>query len=225
MYKGTVRAGVGLGSQGDLTTLALALQTQSIDSFLPQQRRPGGTRGKIDRNVQRRTFDITWVNWGAYVPPVTQIHTTLDVPPPRGGVAPLGITPARHDPARHRLVLPIEVHDRVVPHLGVEWRALGGASWEGFVRGGYEYARSPIGAQTGATNYVDRDRHSLSAGLGVRLEEISDVLLGDVRFDIHAQVSILPSTTTLKSDPSDLVGDMTAGGHIWNFGAAATVGF
>jgi hypothetical protein len=123
------------------------------------------------------------------------------------------------------VLLPIAISDVVVPHVGVEWRAIKRPSWEGFVRGGYEYQKSPIGAQTGPTNYVDRDRHSMSAGLGLRLIAPGAVLPGDVRFDAHAQLSVLPSDTTTKTDASDPVGDYTAGGHIWNVGLMATVGF
>jgi hypothetical protein len=42
---------------------------------------------------------------------------------------------------------------------------------------------------------------------------------------VHAALSELPTATTLKRDPADLVGDYTAGGHIWNLGVTATVGF
>jgi hypothetical protein len=51
------------------------------------------------------------------------------------------------------------------------------------------------------------------------------VLPGDVRFDAHTQLSVLPTSTTIKTDPSDPVGDYTAGGHIWNVGLTATVSF
>jgi hypothetical protein len=122
-------------------------------------------------------------------------------------------------------IRPIELHDRVVPHVGVEWRALASASWQALVRGGYEFAKSPIGAQPGATNYVDRDRHSVSAGIGLRLAARSSVLAGDVVLDAHAQLSVLPTSTTTKTSPADLVGDYTAGGHIWNVGASAGVEF
>jgi long-chain fatty acid transport protein len=122
-------------------------------------------------------------------------------------------------------VQPIELHDRVVPHLGVEWRPIASASWQAFVRGGYEFAKSPIGPQTGATNYVDRDRHSVSAGIGIRLAAPASVLAGDVVLDAHAQLAVLPTATTPKNNPADLVGDFTAGGHIWNVGASAGVQF
>ncbi|MGD0528922.1 MAG: outer membrane protein transport protein [Polyangiaceae bacterium] len=216
-----VKAGIGAGAAGDITTLALGLQTDTIDSFLPQQVVLGGSYELSDD--LRTNLDVTWVNWGAYVPPVTKIEEQLSVPIPPGTTLPGGIAvPTAPAPT---VVTPIAIHDTFVPHVGVEWRALARPSWEGFVRGGYEYDRSPIGAQTGTTNYVDRDRHAFSAGLGVRILEPGKVLPGDVRFDVHGQLSVLPTETTTKNDPSDLVGDYTAGGHIWNVGMTATVGF
>jgi hypothetical protein len=148
--------------------------------------------------------------------------TQLNVPPPAGGW-PAGIQPPTV-PAP-TVVLPIQIHDIVIPHLGVEWRAITQRTWEGFLRAGYEFQKSPIAAQTGPTNYVDRDRHSVSAGLGLRLPAPATLLPGDVRLDAHVQYSVLPTETTTKVDASDPVGDYTAGGHIWNVGMMATVGF
>ena len=216
-----VKAGIGAGPYGDITTLALGLQTDTIDSFLPQQVVLGGS-WKLTDDL-RTNLDVTWVNWGAYVPPVTRIETQLSVPLPPGTQLPGGV-PAPTTPAP-TVVTPVSIHDTFVPHLGVEWRALARPTWEGFVRGGYEYDRSPLGAQAGTTNYVDRDRHAVSAGLGLRLIAPGKILPGDVRFDVHGQLSVLATATTTKNDPSDLVGDYTAGGHIWNVGLMATVGF
>jgi long-chain fatty acid transport protein len=215
-----VSAGAGISRAGDITTLNLLLASETVDAFLPQQVVAGVSWQPLES--LHANLDATWVNWGAYIPPVSHTTTTLNVPPPAGGW-PAGIKPPTA-PAP-TLVLPIEVHDVVVPHLGVEWRALATPTWEGFLRGGYEYARSPIGSQTGETNYVDRDRHSVSAGLGFRIIAPGALLPGDVRFDAHAQLSVLPTQTTSKSNPSDLVGNYTAGGHIWNVGLMATVGF
>jgi hypothetical protein len=225
-----VHAGAALGTasnpngtgipQVDLTTVGLGLHTDTIDSFLPQQV-VAGSSFQITDDL-RANLDVTWVNWSAYVAPVTRIDTQLNIPPPKGGW-PSGIQPpAQPAPI---VILPISIQDRFVPHVGVEWRAIARPSWEGFLRGGYEFDKSPIGAQTGQTNYVDSDRHVISTGIGVRLIHPGEVLPGDVRFDVHAQLSVLPDITVLKTDPSDLVGNYTAGGHIWNFGGTATVGF
>ena len=214
--------GGAMGSipQTDLTTVGLGLQTNTIDSFLPQQV-VAGSSFQITDDL-RANVDLTWVNWSAYVPPVTQINTQLNIPPPKGGW-PAGIQPPTQ-PAPIT-ILPISMSDRIVPHVGIEWRAIAQPTWEGFLRGGYEFDKSPIGAQTGQTNYVDSDRHVISTGVGVRLLHPGEVLPGDVRFDIHAQLSVLPDTTIQKQDASDLVGNYTAGGHIWNLGGTATVGF
>lgn len=216
-----VVAGVGAGTSGDLTTLALRIQSFTVDAFLPQQVVIGSSWDVTDD--LRANIDATWVNWSAYVPPVTRLDVRLDAPPPPGGWAQLGVKPPTA-PAPV-VVLPIETRDRVVPHVGVEWRAIARPGWQGFLRGGYEFYKSPIGPQSGVTNYVDRDRHSMSLGAGVRLLAPSAVLPGDVRLDAHAQLSELPTATTTKNSPADLVGDFAAGGHIWNVGATATVGF
>ncbi len=205
--------------QSGLTTAYYDLATHSINAFLPRQVVLGGSWNVTDD--LRANLDVTWVNWSAYIAPVATLDVQLDIPLPPGGLG--GITPPTTPAPTH--VVPIVMHDRFVPRVGVEWRAVAKEKWEAFVRGGYEYAKSPIATQTGITNYIDRDRHSVSAGLGARLIAPLRELAGDVRFDVHAQLSELPTKTTLKSDAADLVGDYTAGGHIWNLGATLTVGF
>src|SRR5207249_1054780 len=106
----------------------------------------------------------------------------------------------------------MDIHDRVVPHLGIEWRGVHKRRFDGFLRGGYEYAKSPIGEQVGITNYLDRDRHTISGGLGFTARRPFGKLIEDLRVDVHAQLSILPEGVTHKSDPSDFVGDYKAGG-------------
>jgi long-chain fatty acid transport protein len=209
--------------QGDIkgfTTVYYALETHSVNAFLPQQLVLGGSWDVLDD--VRVNADFTWVNWSAYVAPVAALNVTLNIPPPPGGWPP-NITPPSA-PAPTQLV-PLVIHDRLVPHLGVEWRAFARPKVEGFLRAGYEYQKSPIGAQTGLTNYIDRDRHSVSAGMGVRLLKLIPELPGDLRLDGHVQLSELISATTVKQDPSDLIGDYTASGHIWNVGGTLTVGF
>jgi len=225
VYRGEFKLKLDLSAylHGDishLTTAIYALDTHSVNNFLPQQLVVAGS-WKLTEDL-RANLDVTWVNWGAYVPPVASLNVGLDIPPPTGGW-PNGITPPSA-PAPTRIEA-LKMSDRVVPHLGVEWRALARPKWEGFARAGYEYAKSPVGAQTGLTNYIDRDRHSMSLGLGLRALAPIAELPGDVRLDGHVQLSELVTTTTQKADPADLVGDYTAGGHIWNVGATLTVGF
>ena len=225
VYRGQFQLDLDLRAKlhGDLapfTTAYYALEAKSVDAFLPQQVVVGGSWEVTDRI--RANADFTWVNWSAYISPVANLAVDLNIPPPQGGW-PANITPPSvPTPTK---VVPIAMHDRLVPHLGVEVEPLKHRKVEGFVRAGYEYQKSPISPQTGITNYVDRDRHSFSAGLGVKLIAPIRELPGDVRLDLHAQLSELLDGTTTKADPSDLVGDYTAGGHIWNVGFTTTVGF
>ncbi|MEO6419879.1 MAG: hypothetical protein ABIP39_10755 [Polyangiaceae bacterium] len=225
VYRGQFQLDLDLKAklQGDissLTTAYYALEAKSVNAFLPQQVVVGGSW--LLRDDLRVNLDLTWLNWHAYISPVASLDVVLDIPPPAGGW-PAGITPPA-TPAKTRVVA-IEMHDRVVPHLGGEWRAFQKKHIEGFVRAGYEYAKSPISPQSGSTNYLDRDRHSFSVGLGFKMLAPLRELPGDVRFDVHTQLSELTNAVTTKKDPSDFVGDYTAGGHIWNVGATMTVGF
>jgi Outer membrane protein transport protein (OMPP1/FadL/TodX) len=208
------------GNISGLTTAIYDLQTDSVNNFLPQQVVLGGS-WKVGPAV-RADLDFTWVNWSAYVPPVAVVQVALDIPPPLGGW-PANITPPT-TPAP-TVVLPIHMHDTVVPHLGVEVRALDTRKLQAFVRAGYEYDKTPIPPQTGETNYVDRDRHAFSFGLGARGMDLLAELPRDLRLDGHVQLSELPTATTVKSNPADLVGEYTAGGTMWNVGVTLTMGF
>jgi len=225
VYRGQFQLDLDLKAklQGDLapfTTAYYALEAKSVDAFLPQQVVLGGSWQMTDR--VRANADFTWVNWSAYVAPVAHLDVALDIPPPVGGW-PANITPPTV-PVPTKIV-PLQMHDRLVPHMGVEWKAIAHKKFEGFVRGGYEYQKTPIPAQTGITNYIDRDRHSFSAGVGARLISPIRELPGDVRLDLHAQLSELSNGVTTKNDPTDFVGDYAATGHIWNVGFTTTVGF
>ncbi len=203
-----------------ITTAYYSLVSSSIDAFLPQQVVIGGSFLPADR--LRMNIDFTWIDWSAYKTPVADLDVSLDIPPPVNGW-PAGITPPTV-PAK-TVTIPLVMTDRIVPHIGVEWRALDRANCHGFLRAGYSFQKSPIAAQTGITNYLDRDRHTMAIGAGLTIDKPLSFLPGEVRFDVHAQVSVLPTTVTTKTDPADLVGDYTAGGYIWNLGTSMVVGF
>jgi long-chain fatty acid transport protein len=211
---------LGDASGPQLTTAYYALQTESVDAYLPQQVVVGGSFLPHDR--VRVNVDFTWINWSAYITPVANLDVTLDIPPPAGGW-PAGITPPTV-PAKTTPV-PLVMSDRIVPHVGVEWEALRRNRFSAFVRAGYSFQKSPIAPQTGITNYVDRDRHTIAFGAGVTIDKPISILPGNLRFDVHAQFDVLPTGVTEKSDPADLVGDYSAGGFIWNLGATMIAGF
>ena len=77
--------------------------------------------------------------------------------------------------------------------------------------GGYEIFVSPIEAQSGLTNYIDRSRHTVSLGAGVALRDLARELPGTVTLDAHGQLGQLVTSTTRKTSAADLVGDYTAG--------------
>lgn len=225
VYRGEFQLGLDLtahlaGDISGITTARYDLHTVSVNNFLPQQVVLGGAWNVTDD--LKATFDATWIQWSAYVAPVAKLDVNLDIPPPAGGW-PASIRPPEA-PAPTRIV-PLRMHDRIVPHLGVEWRALSRRSVDGFLRAGYELAKSPIDAQTGLTNYVDRDRHSVSVGIGTTLRDLGAALPGALSIDAHLQWSELVTATTLKTSAADYVGDYTAGGRIINVGLSTSFAF
>lgn len=225
VYRGQFQLGLDLGAHlsGDiagLTTALYELQTHSVNNFLPQQAVLGGS-WLLTRDV-RASFDATWINWAAYVPPVAQLEVLLDIPAPPGGWPPTISPPQTPAPTR---IEPLRMHDRVVPHVGAEWRVIDARKLQGFVRGGYEYSKTPIAPQTGLTNYVDRDRHTFSLGLGITARSLARELPASVSLDMHAALSELFGATTYKASAADFVGDYTARGRIVNLGVMLSVAF
>jgi long-chain fatty acid transport protein len=227
VYRGQVKVDLDLSARfasdvSALTTALYQVTTSSVNDFLPQQAVVGGSWRVLPRLTT--TFDATWIDWSAYEPPAAHLDASLDLPPPAGGFPANLSAPAAPQPTR---VLPLRMHDRVVPRLGVEWQALADGRANAFLRLGYAFSKSPFSAdsESGATSYVDRDRHVFSFGLGTELRDLATVLPGALRVDGHVQVSVLPTRTTEKASPADLVGDYTAGGSIVNLGVTAGFAF
>jgi long-chain fatty acid transport protein len=225
VYRGQFRLDLDVkarlaGDVSGLTTALYELETQSVNAFVPQQFVLGGSWALTPR--LRAMFDVTWMDWSAYVAPAAQLTTVLDVPPPPGGW-PSTITPPTAPPKV--AVVPLRLHDRVVPHVGVEWQAWKQRSHSAFVRGGYEVMRSPFDGQSGLTSYVDRDRHSFSFGVGYALTRPARELPGVLSLDAHAQLAVLPTETSRKTNPADFTGDFTAGGRFFTLGVTATFAF
>ena len=109
--------------------------------------------------------------------------------------------------------------------LGLELVPVDGTKGRVALRAGYEHQKSPILAQTATVSYIDRDRHTMSFGLGLAWKNPGEVFRGTLSLDAHAQVSVMPEEVTLKASPADLVGDFRAGGQIWNLGATLTASF
>ncbi|MBX3260866.1 MAG: outer membrane protein transport protein [Labilithrix sp.] len=225
VYRGEFQLALDLtahlfGDVSGLTTALYELHTRSVNNFLPQQAVLGGSWAVTDR--LKTTFDATWIQWSAYVAPVAKLDAVLEIPPPPSGWPSTVTPPTTPAPTR---IEPLKMYDRVVPRLGLEWHALGDRAARGYLRGGYELAKSPIAAQSGLTNYVDRDRHTFSLGVGGAFDDVLPELPGTLTIDAHLQLSRLSTGTTLKASAADYVGDYTAGGSIVNVGLTAGFAF
>lgn len=191
-----------------------ALESQTLDAFIPRQVVLGTSTKPLDQ--LRVNVDVVWVQWSAYKSPVSHSVTSLDVPLPKSLLPPATKPSPRTDP---------RFSDRFVPRIGVEYRIQALDKLELPVRAGYAYEHTPVPDQTGATNFVDTDRHILSLGAGFVLEHPGEVLPGNLRFDVDAQLSVLPKRVTLKESPADFTGDYSARGTILAGGATLSVGF
>jgi long-chain fatty acid transport protein len=227
VYRGEYRMQLDLaahlaGSLSEITTARYDLATRSVNAFVPAQAALGASWHAFTR--VRANLDLAFVRWSAYVPPVAVVTADVSVPPPPGGF-PAGIRPPSAPVTAP--VTPIDMKDRLVPRLGVEVLAMTGPRVDVLVRAGYAFERSPIPPQTGATNYVDADRHVVAGGAGLRLRvgDGAPELPRELRLDAHAALSAFPRITVAKDNPADLVGDYTAGGHIVTWGFSAEVAF
>lgn len=192
------------------------LDSYTVNAFIPRQIVLGESFRPVDE--LSINLDLKWVEWSAFKSPVSRSRTTLDVN------VPPGLIELPPNPKPTQLEEP-GFSNRIVPELGVEYRLEVTRDLVLPLRAGYVYERSPVPDQTGVTNYVDTDRHVLSFGTGVVLREPGALLPGNVRFDTHAQWSILPTRVTLKENPADYVGDYRARGSILNVGATVSLGF
>ena len=192
------------------------LVSQTYDVFHPQQAVFGGS-WRLDPRLLVN-FDMTWVDWSAYERPISNSSTLLKV---EFEDLPLDIPPS----PKPTVAVDPEFHDRVNPRLGLEFLTIAHPNFELPVRAGYVYERTPVPPQSGNTNSVDTDRHTLSAGVGLRLVNPSDILPGDLRLDVHAAYAILPERETHKSNPADFVGDYKASGSMLAVGATLALGF
>ena len=71
------------GDLSGLTSAYYALESYSINAFLPRQV-VAGSSFVITPDL-RANFDLTWVNFSAYRSPVADVKVALDIPPPPSG--------------------------------------------------------------------------------------------------------------------------------------------
>ncbi|MCG8555474.1 MAG: hypothetical protein MJD61_09345 [Proteobacteria bacterium] len=119
--------------------------------------------------------DLVWVQWSRYRNPISNADASLQV---GAGIASLP------EPGRTGGVPPAHLADRFVPRLGVESRLGLGSDWSLPVRIGYTYEASPASRST-PDYLVDRDRHTLSAGVGLHAAHSGDWIRGGFGLDLH----------------------------------------
>jgi long-chain fatty acid transport protein len=210
-----------------LVPLQYDLASRTIDAFLPQQVVLGASFSKVAR--LHVNLDLAYVNWAAFESPTARTDANLHLVPPPG--VPITIPPQ----PKPTQVLPPRFSDRLVPHLGVEYvvPAFGAPRRvRGFdgpkpgvevpLRAGYVYEATPVPPQTGVTNFVDTDRHTITAGTGLILNAPTSWMPGSITLDIHGQLSILPQRITSKASAADFVGDYTANGTMAGIGSTLT---
>ncbi len=193
-----------------------ALDSRTANAYLPEQ----WVLGAAYHPTPRWTLgaDLQLVRWSGYESPVSRSSTVLEVEVP-GNLVDI---PASPKPSK---VIAPGFSDRLVPRVGAEVRLPVATAVELPLRLGYALERSPVPAQTGLTNFVDADRHLLSAGAGVAWLRPGAWLPGALTLDLHSQLSLLPERVTLKQSPADYVGDYRARGWILNLGASLGVAF
>ena len=205
------------------------LASRTIDAFLPQQIVLGASFQRVAH--LRVNVDLTFVNWAAYESPtaLTTAHLALDLPPGTTSIQ----LPADPKPT---VVIPPAFQNRFVPRVGVEYTLPAAGSirrvhgedhrlLEIPIRAGYVFERSPVPPQTGVTNFVDADRHTMSLGAGVILNAPFAELPGHLQLDVHGQLSVLPERITHKDNPADFVGDYRAGGTMVGLGTTLSAVF
>ena len=192
-----------------IARLDFDLLTASTSLFGPQQLSLSAAIYPTDQ--LRIGLEVTWADWSGHPSLISTNDVDLALEPPLPGLeVPSDIT--AQQPA------PLALHDVFVPRLGLEYRAVENQSVELDLRLGYAYKNSPFPQQRGITNFVDGDKHEMSAGLGVRLVDLEPTIHGYIALDTYFLFVHIPDRTHIKDSPVDPVGDYTAGGNLFGGG-------
>jgi hypothetical protein len=151
--------------------------------------------------------DFSWVKWSEYVSPYGS-----------GNINSYVIGSARQEAGFRDIATYRFGADYGVERPGRNLRKLS-------YRLGYAYFPSPVPDQSGDTNFVDCDRHSVTAGFGVGIAHPwrdSDT----IDFDLFAQYHALNDREVRKAGATNVgAPGYRAGGKIWLYGAGANLKF
>ncbi len=207
----------GFALRGDLGPPGLAivkdaeltLQSVALDMFQPLQLAFGFAARLTPRLLV--TADVTFQRWSTFENPAQHSEIQYDFK----NFNDLVHIPPEAEPK------PTYFHDTIVPRLGLEWTALGGARTALRVRAGYAWEPSPAPEQRGETNFVDNDKHTFSAGVGLTLPGLGAVVPRPFDIDLFVAASVLPERLHRKLSPVDPVGDYASQGSVLSGGLAS----
>jgi hypothetical protein len=153
------------------------------------------------------SFDAAWVRWSEYVSPYGS-----------GNINSYVIGSTRRDAG---------FKDIPVPRVGAEfaWDREGKSVRKLAYRMGYLYHPSPVPEQKEDSNFVDNDRHSFTAGLGLGFKNPwrEDSLID---LDLFAQYNWLVNRTIRKNSSTNIgAPGYTSGGKIFLYGLAGSIRF
>ena len=178
------------------------LHSLAFDLFQPEQWSAGFSLQLTPRVLV--AGDLTFQRWSTYENPAARIEITYDLK-------------QLNDLVTITTGPPLEkayFHDTFVPRIGVEWLAAETLCSVWRVRAGYAFEPSPAPEQQGELNTVDNDKHTVTAGLGVTLARLTDVLPHPVDLDVYVGATFLPARAHRKLSVTDPVGDYVSEGLV-----------
>lgn len=210
-----VRFEADIGSPGNLAVedAIVDIETLNLDFFQPAQV-AFGIAAQITPRVLI-AFDAVYQRWSKFENPTPIIDIELDV----GDLNDLVMLDEQ--PKLERL----HFHDTLSPRLGVEVLAARTSRTEWRIRAGYAYDPSPAPEQVRSSNFIDNDKHTVSAGLGLRLSRVTDILPRPFDLDLYGALTMLPRRDHHKLSPVDPTGDISAEGHVIAFGVSSSWAF
>ncbi|MCA9524349.1 MAG: outer membrane protein transport protein [Myxococcales bacterium] len=160
------------------------------------------------------TVDVTWLNWSRYPASTADVEVSLNVAGLGDGLLPPKVT-----------VLPPRFHDIVTVRTGLEYELRVNRYIDLLFRAGYAYEPTPAPVQNGDTNYVDNEKHQITLGLGIDINNFSTIMTKPMSFDIAFQLYQLVSRDHRKVDPTDIVGDYRSSGRMYTFSISGSFRF
>ena len=183
--------------QGTLTSTALFSPAEWVLA----------TSKRFDSSGITVSFDGSWVKWSHYTSPYGTGSLNYYV-----------IGDLRKEAG---------FKDVFVPRIGVQKETAHSGLFKKIAyRLGYFYYPTPVPDQTGDSNFVDTNRHTITGGVGGSLRNPWSSTENPIRIDLYAQYNRLTSRNISKQASTNVgAPGYTAGGQIWVYGLAGTISF